>query len=325
MSIGFENAPSTQVIFILVMVFSVFVDKSVLVGLGYPAMLGFGELYRLLTSQFCFESTAETFVGLLLLYMMRIFERHLGPRKFGAFIVLTLLLAIVLQLLVNVIKSSLDLVEMKSQANGPYTLLFALLVLYQKYVPKIQPSRFSILGLELSEKTGTYLLASHLFLNRFVESIIPSVSGLIIGYLYVNDHLGLQSFRLPTVIENVFSLLAKIFSFMLPASINSETSGSTTSSGTSANGASSNNTNENGNVEAEDDAGFDRARIPSWSEATAERLSTYGGLGDAHEPPSEEVIDMLTNMGFTRARAIHALEQSNNDATAATNYLLGES
>ena len=114
MSFGFENAPSTQVIFILVMVFSVFVDKSVLVGLGYPTMLGFGELYRLLTSQFCFESTAETFVGLLLLYMMRIFERHLGPRKFGAFIVLTLLLAIVLQLLVNVIKSSLDLVEMKS-------------------------------------------------------------------------------------------------------------------------------------------------------------------------------------------------------------------
>jgi membrane associated rhomboid family serine protease len=324
MSFGFENAPTTQVISILVMIFSVFVDKSLLVGAGFPAMLGFGELYRLFTSQFCFESSAETFVGLLLLYIMRKFERDLGPRKFGAFIVLTLILSTVLQVSLSVITSSIDLVGMKSQANGPYTLLFALLALYHKYVPKIQPSRFSILGLELSEKTGTYVLASHLFLNRFAESIIPSVSGLLIGYLYVNDHLGLQSFRLPTMIEKVFSLLAKIFSFMLPSSVNSETSGSMASTGTSANGIPPSGGTNGTAMEGEDDTGFDRARIPSWSEATAERISTYGGLGDAIEPPSEQVIEMLTNMGFTRARAIHALEQTNNDATAATNYLLGE-
>jgi uncharacterized UBP type Zn finger protein len=39
-------------------------------------------------------------------------------------------------------------------------------------------------------------------------------------------------------------------------------------------------------------------------------------------PPSEESIEALTGMGFTRAMALRALERSGNNLEIATNLLL---
>ena len=71
-----------------------------------------------------------------------------------------------------------------------------------------------------------------------------------------------------------------------------------------------------------DGAEFDRARIPSWTDATRERLDSFGGMGPAIAPPSEDQITQLTALGFERSRAVHALEQCENNVEAAANFLL---
>jgi hypothetical protein len=45
-------------------------------------------------------------------------------------------------------------------------------------------------------------------------------------------------------------------------------------------------------------------------------------MGDPIAPPSEEQIASITALGFERARAVHALEQCENNVEAAANFLL---
>lgn len=73
------------------------------------------------------------------------------------------------------------------------------------YVPKLHSTEYSILGISLSEKSWTYLLAGQLCLCKGTRSLGPSVIGILVGYLYMVDKNRLQKFRLPTPVEVTFN------------------------------------------------------------------------------------------------------------------------
>ena len=72
------------------------------------------------------------------------------------------------------------------------------------YVPRLQSTEFSILGLGFSEKSWTYLLGLQLSLSQGFRSLLPSLIGLLFGYLYIKNLLLMQKFRLPKFLEVCF-------------------------------------------------------------------------------------------------------------------------
>jgi membrane associated rhomboid family serine protease len=91
-------------------------------------ILSHGEISRVITSSFIFENKAEALVGVILLYTCRQFERQMGTRKFGAFLVLSLLLSMLLQIAFVTIAAMFDFYFIPSP--GPYYAIYATLTLF---------------------------------------------------------------------------------------------------------------------------------------------------------------------------------------------------
>jgi hypothetical protein len=68
-------------------------------------------------------------------------------------------------------------------------------------VPRLKNSGYRLLGLMLSEKSWTYLLAGQMILSGGTRTIIPALSGLLAGYMYDKDYCSMQSYRFPRFIE----------------------------------------------------------------------------------------------------------------------------
>jgi membrane associated rhomboid family serine protease len=299
--LGYQSAPVTQLMSLLILSMSIFL-KSFHEGWSFELeAINKGNLHRLVTSQLVFTSVAQTMVGLSLLYVCRQFERQLGSRKFGAFTFLSFTLSALLAVAMASATKAMD--YHYSPSSGPYTFIFSLLVLYYTYVPKLQPSKYVLLGLPLSEKTWTYVFGAQLFFNERENSVGPSILGILIGMIYLGNYFNMQAWRLPGFIEKIFAAFGSVFSFMMPAPPSNATRAAPGGAGG-------------------DGAEFDRARIPSWTDATRERLDSFGGMGPAIAPPSEDQITQLTALGFERSRAVHALEQCENNVEAAANFLL---
>ena len=76
MSIGYENTPIIKVISFLVLIFTFFSSSSYLSSSFDINKITYGEIYRIITCHFIFSSMGSAFVGMLLLYSCRHFERY---------------------------------------------------------------------------------------------------------------------------------------------------------------------------------------------------------------------------------------------------------
>lgn len=69
------------------------------------------------------------------------------------------------------------------------------------YIPKIFQNQYVLLGISFSEKSGIYLLAAQLFFSDGWESMVASLIALSFGFLYSQNIVRIQQFRLPSVVE----------------------------------------------------------------------------------------------------------------------------
>ena len=200
-------------------------------------------------------------------------------------------------------------------SSGPYFIIFSLLPFFYKYVPHIGSPQYSILGLVISEKSWTYLLASQLVLGESISSIVAAAAGLVAGYLYIQDHTKkLQKFRLPKAIENNIAMVGALFSSLFPAPI------------TQPNRGLQNHLQQQQQQQQhqqQQNLQQQMGRNNGINPVTAafnERLGNYGGFG----PPtiSEQDVETLMGLGFERNAVIRALESANGDTQAAANILL---
>jgi hypothetical protein len=262
-----------------------------------------------------FSQGAQVVVGVILLYTCRQFERQMGTRKFAGFFVYSFLFSQLSSIAVMVIASSIGM--KLSISSGPYFIIFAQLFMFYSRIPKMptsSPTSYSLFGLggvEFSEKSWIYLLASQLMLSEGLKSFVPSFIGLIAGYLYDNDRYSLQTFRLPRIVEVPFAFLGSFFSFFSPPPA-APPAGSlpalATLQGRQPVGAALRR------------AGSDRSLGGSGGGGLQ---SDLGGIRHrTSAPPNEESVAALMGMGFDREAAVRALQNTGNNVEAAANFLL---
>lgn len=124
---GYENAPIIQVVSAFTILLGWFHGSSNISSLDL-FKLGKGEFWRLLLSQLIFENTAETVVGLMLLYIFRQFERQMGTRKFGFFVFMSFVISVFNLITFEILLLGVDIIFVP--ASGPYFLIFSMLSIF---------------------------------------------------------------------------------------------------------------------------------------------------------------------------------------------------
>lgn len=205
MSSYFDSAPLSQVVFLITLSSMVIGDQRDAHNHSIFALdlnnVYKGEFHRIFLSPLFFRSTPQIVVGLILIYTTRQFERQMGTRKYSAFVFLSFIISLFLQIAFLVTFQSMG-VDF-SLAPGPFYYIFSSLPFFYYHIPKLRPSNYSIMGFSmlLSEKSWFYLLASQLLLSDGMSSFIPGLSGLLAGYTYFVEGFNLSSFRIPSFFE----------------------------------------------------------------------------------------------------------------------------
>lgn len=231
-----------------------------------------------------FGSMGELIFGLLALCpLLRRFEREMGSRRFGAFIVYTSFLSTAMELLFFNIFFDLE------RYSGPYPQLGAVLALYHKFTPRMHPKFFGVLGYDFSEKSITYGLCAQVIFFGGFSTIVPAFFGFMAGLLAVKW----SESELPDFVYTIAGVIGKAIIDDAPAVMMSR----------SVQRGGANRTR----------------RAPTGTRAEA---APPAQPMRPPPPPSEEAITQLTSMGFDREAVIRALQQTDNNVEAAANRLL---
>ena len=265
-----------------------------------------GEIHRIALSSLFFTSTSQIFIGLVLVYTLRQVERLMGSRKFGAFVVVSFLLSLLMQLAIVVAGNTMMITFIPSP--GPFYYIFSTMPFFHRHIPKLRPSSYTImnsLNFVISEKSLYYLLASQLMFSEGLDSAVPSFAGLLAYYTYSIDGLGLDEFRVPRVVETFFTTIGGFMCSLIPM------------------------VEPNLNTRARGDANVNRMLARATAGLGGPARGNGNDMNGGRDrwqtlpPPSEEQIQSLIGLGFDRPAVLRALEGSNNDVEVAANRLLG--
>ncbi|KAK4412837.1 Rhomboid-like protein 20 [Sesamum alatum] len=287
---GFNNAPVTRTIVIASALFTIIFGiqgRSRNLGWSYQDIFKKFQIWKLIVSVFGFSSTPELVFGIYLLYYFRVFERQIGSNKYTVFILFSITVSLLLEVLALWLLKDPSLNILTS---GPYGLIFSSFVPFFFDIPV--STRFRVFGLNFSDKTFIYLAGLQLFLSSWKRSMLPGICGILAGSLYRLNVLRVRRMKFPEFIASFFSRLSW------------PSMGSTSPTGSSRNVL--------GNA-------------PPYAVRQMEGNYPAGNysapLSSMMEPP-EDSIATLVSMGFDRNSARQALIRSRNDLTAATNILL---
>eukprot|EP01040_Poterioochromonas_malhamensis_P001368 gene1368-1449_t len=288
----YENAPMSFAVSLATLLVTTFGPHRSALDI---VKIGKGDFGRIFSSQFAFDSTTETIVALILIYSCRLFESQMGSRKFGAFVIFSWILSVLIQLLLLKLFQVIGLYLIPSP--GPYFLVFAQLAFFYRYIPKVYMTQYVFMGIEFSEKSGIYLLALQLFFSNGIKTIFPSLVGLLVGYLYARNTFKVQKLLLPSFFEKFFRLVNALVGTLFPFTNRPQPR--------QPQGRANNLNNFPTNQQYQQ-------QPPQQQYQPAFELP----------PPDEESIQTLMNLGFEREAVLLALRHSGNNVDAAANRLL---
>jgi len=327
---GFINAPVTKGYCLLVVgasLLSSYTQSGPALTLDLARILRKGEIWRLLTSQLAFQEHPQTVLGTFLLYTFRHFERQMGSRKFGSFLVLSTLLATSAEAAIAAWvgpsgggkggRNGLVL------ASGPFGAMYAMFVLFYTTVPKLNPKLVGVFGVDISDKSMYYAVGAQLLLGGGWATAIPALCGLMAGMLYRRNVLGIQKVMLPGV---VCRCLASMLSPVL------QTGRPIPGTERRRRGGGGGGGGPGGREQLLPGAGGPRYQ-PGQPRRGGGRHQPVGGAAGAGvavplagipppAPASEEAIEMLMGLGFERGAVVRALQAADNNVELAANRLL---
>ncbi|XP_061194090.1 ubiquitin-associated domain-containing protein 2-like [Saccostrea echinata] len=287
------------------------------------------QLWRLLTARIAFLNVKDLMIGSILFYYFRTFERRYGSRKFASQLIGFFVFGSVLELsAVHVCK--LMHFNMEPLPSGPLCLIYPFFVPYFMDIPRIELG--NVLGIPMTGKSFQYFLGLQVA-SGSLETLIVAFCGIISGILWRKNFLKIQQLIvIPSVIAGtVYKVFGRFIDsaepkdYVLPMGATLELQRqermdqierqvllqSIREQGPPYNP----NQNGPGLFGAMDDA-EDFAEI---NEGLRQRNVP------AADPPSQEQIQQLVDMGFTEESVRRALLMSHNDLNTATNFLLQES
>ncbi|XP_010922074.1 rhomboid-like protein 20 [Elaeis guineensis] len=283
---GFHNAPVTRTFVIASALLTILFGaqgRSPRLGLSSQDIIPKFRLWRFIPSVFAFSSTPELMFGLYLLYYFRVFERQIGSNKHSIFILFSLIVSSVFEILALVYLKDPSL---NTLVSGPYGLIFAAFVPFYFDIPV--SSRFRIFGLNFTDKSFIYLAGLQLLFSSWKRSIVPGICGILAGSLYRLNAFGIRKMKFPDIVTSFFSRLS------WPSS---SSSSQTLSSGNSI------------------------GNIPSYPSRHMEGNYPSAARTSVAEA-SETSVATLVSMGFDSNSARQALIHAGNDINVATNILL---
>jgi len=328
---GFRNAPVSKCLTIFTPGFSLFVslmnikDKLNLAG-GLSSLSStttwiggsqvqitrFPQLWRIITNHFFFTSPGEILLGLIFLYYFRLFERQMGTQKFAVFSFLSFCISALLQVLLLVVFPHLKIV------SGPYGFLFACFVQYYFTIPvtvRFRLFRFFY----FTDKMIVYFLGFQLLLANGSSSLVAGGCGIVAGLMFATDILRLKHLKFPSAV-NSFSER-----FILPLISSPPSSASTSYTPRRFSTAAPLQYHTTTSTRSTRSALPHQFVAPTPSDGYPSLYPSTTVSQQIAAIPNAEYVDLLTQMGFSRVAAFHALQQSNNDLQFATNILLEQS
>ncbi|GAA96198.1 uncharacterized protein L969DRAFT_134706 [Mixia osmundae IAM 14324] len=144
----------------------------------HPHLVRDHQWWRFVVHELAFANSVELFVGVLLLWQAAIVvERATGSAKFASYLLAAWAIASLVNLFALLILARPF--ELQALPAGPFDLLFASIYQYWKIIPPLY--RFSLFGLQLTDKSFAYLLAVQLVSCQPPTSFVPSIAGLVAG------------------------------------------------------------------------------------------------------------------------------------------------
>jgi hypothetical protein len=158
------------------------------------------SLLALIVKELAFKSILELLIGVYMLHKLSLFERRMSTRAFAAFV------AVVFVLSWSIAVALKTLIGWK-RADGPYSVIFALLLAYHRQVPAVavvgsggHVQRFRIArcaAIPITSKSALYAAGCMLALCHWNRSVLAAVIGLCCGALYYSPALSLHTLRPP--------------------------------------------------------------------------------------------------------------------------------
>jgi len=290
--------------------------------LPFKTFVDEGDFWRLVTCHFPFGSLGELIFGLVLLVpLVRKFEREMGTKKFGTFLFFVHFFGMFMELAITYLLLLPTSDGLFQRASGPYTMIGALMFLFNEYTPRLHPRFVSGLGFDFSEKAISYFLALQLLASQGMASILPAVCGFVSAKLVMSSNLPFRKWELPTIFYKCGSCLgaplaeAKPSAFTYVAGSNRRRAGGAHMVASTA-------------LTPHQQEQQQLLATLAMSQAHAQRNGANNHREQFQEthaptPPPEEAIETLMAMGFDRERVIGVLQQCENNLEVAANRLLG--
>jgi len=287
---GFHNAPISKVILLVTGGVSILASiMKIKHNLDFPQLSTqtSTNFWRIVTNHVPFTTAGELLFGVILIYSFRMFERRMGTRKFGMFVLISMMIYSLLQLALYVLFKNTTL------PSGPYSFIFACLSLYISEVPSTY--NFRLCGIPATDKIFTYAVALQLMLANFPASFISGILGIFSASIYRSETLKLDRFKFPA------SFVLFCTRYILPL-IQTNKAGQRNPIAVQMNGS------------GEGSRRSSRIEQPVQENEEAEWQTL--------EQPSDQNIAFLMTLGFSQEQATEALRRSQNNLQLATNLLL---
>jgi len=275
--------------------------------LDFDRIFAFGEIWRFFTCQISFETLGELLFSLgILCPLLRRFEREMSSKKFGTFLFFSVVISSIWETILFYNFSSSE--GNTARASGPYSVLGSIIYLYHMYTPRMYPKFFGMLGFHFSEKAFTYAIAFQLCFSAGLATLLPILSGMAAGFVCLHRGLPIQEWELPNWIYNAFHRFGQIFVDVPMQTHNMHPRRR------NAQNIMHNNIRQRLVAENHNRAQFPLLPTRPAAPAPQPTLMT--------PPPSEEIVETLTSMGFEREAVLRVLQQCDNNVEVAANRLL---
>ncbi|KAI5663797.1 hypothetical protein M9H77_23120 [Catharanthus roseus] len=203
---GFNNAPLTRTLLIACALFTILFGiqgRSSKLGWAYEDIFKKIQIWKLVLSVFAFSSTPELIFGIYLLYYFRVFERQIGSNKYSVFILFSVVVSLLLEILaLKIFKDP----SLNVLASGPYALIFASFVPFYLDIPV--STRFRVFNIQFSDKAFIYVAGLQLLFSSWKRSLLPGICGILAGSLYRLNILRIRRLKFPEFIASFFSRLS---------------------------------------------------------------------------------------------------------------------
>ncbi|KAH9948805.1 hypothetical protein B0H21DRAFT_732126 [Amylocystis lapponica] len=199
---SFENASVTKGLMLSIALTSItagiFDVKHYLHFQLVPHLSKYHQYWRLFSHNIACANSSDLFLIEMLLYNAGVqIERAFGSAKFASFIVVTTMVSIVFTFLLSLmLHASRYLGSLFNYIpSGPMSVIFSLIYQYSRLVPTAY--QFKVFGLGFNDKIWVYAVAAQLALSHTPSTLLPTVVGLLSGYIYRSDLLQLKGWRIP--------------------------------------------------------------------------------------------------------------------------------